>query len=94
MMTQMTIDEMTRLITQRIKDVNLETVHELGRQWQVTLDEIEEVAGQLTRLIAGATFGLGITMMFEIGNTEEKIIELVRERLAELSASPEDRGAS
>ena len=71
----MTIEDMTRLITQRIKDTNLETVRELGRQWQVRVDEVESVAAELSRLIAGATFGLGVTMMFETGYTEEKIVD-------------------
>ncbi len=90
----MTIEEMTRLVTQRIKDTNLETVRELGRQWQVTVDEVETVAAELSRLIAGATFGLGVTMMFETGHTEEKIVELVRGLVAALFASPSERGAS
>ena len=90
----MTIEDMSRLITQRIKDTNLETVRELGRQWKVTVDEVEAVAAELSRLIAGATFGLGVTMMFETGYTEEKIVDLVRSLVADLSAPPEDRGAS
>ena len=90
----MTIEDMTRLITQRIKDTNLATVRELGRQWQVTVDEVEVVAAELSRLIAGATFGLGVTMMFESGYVEEQIVEIVHDLVAELSRSPQGRGAS
>ena len=90
----MTIEDMTRLITQRIKDTNLETVRELGRQWQVKVDEVETVAAELSRLIAGATFGLGVTMMFETGHTEDQIVEIVRRLVRDLSAPAEERGAS
>ena len=44
--------------------------------------------------IAGATFGLGVTMMIESGCTEAQIIAMVQQLVADLAGPPSTRGAS
>jgi hypothetical protein len=79
----MTNVELVTAATQRIKDLHLE----IARTWGAAPDVITEV-------LAGATFGLGVTMMFECGHDEEQIVATVRDLVTELSASPTERGAS
>jgi hypothetical protein len=79
----MTNVEMVTVVTRRIKDLHLE----IARTWGVAPDVITEV-------LAGATFGLGVTMVFECGHDEEQILAMVRDLVTELSASPTERGAS
>lgn len=75
------------IVTRRMKDLNLETARQFAQTWQVPANEISDV-------IAGATFGLGVTMMFESGYGEDQIVEIVRRLVADQSASVSDRGAS
>ena len=70
---------MAAIITRSTKDHQLE----IARKWGIPAD-----------VIAGATFGLGVTMMFESGHTEEQIIETVRQLVGDLSAPPFGRGDS
>jgi formate/nitrite transporter FocA (FNT family) len=56
--------------------------------------EIARKYGIPSGVVAGATFGLGITMMFESGHSEEQIVEIARQIVGDLSASPGNRGAS
>lgn len=79
----MTEREMTILVTQRMKDLHLE----IARQGQIPADVIADV-------IAGSTFGLGVTMMFESGYDENQIIKIVRHLVSNLSAPANERGAS
>ena len=74
-----TDEQMATIITRSMKDLHKDT----ARKW-----------GFPATVMAGATFGLGVTMMFESGYTEEQIIGIVRELVADLSGSPEGRGAS
>ena len=74
-----TEEQMATIITRSTKDHQLE----IARKWGIPHS-----------VIAGATFGLGVTMMFESGYSEEQIVEIVRKLVGELSASPFGRGAS
>lgn len=67
------------LVTQKVKDLHLE----ITQRWKIPVE-----------VIAGSTFGLGVTMMFECGYTEDQIVEVVRQIVGDLSAPPEDRGAT
>ena len=78
-----TTKELTTRIVQRMKDLHVE----IARTWKVPPDVITEV-------IVGATFGLGVTMMFESGYDEDQIVEIVRRLVGDLSAPAGDRGAS
>jgi hypothetical protein len=69
---------MATIIVRATKDAQLE----LARKW-----------GFPAPVFAGATFGLGVTMMFETGHTEEQIVETVRRLIADLAAPPFERGA-
>lgn len=71
--------QMATIVTRSTKDHHLE----IARKWGIPAS-----------VIAGATFGLGVTMMFECGYTEDQIIETVRELVADLSGPPDIRGAS
>jgi hypothetical protein len=71
--------QMTTIITRAMKNLHMEHVKKWGFQ---------------VSTIAGATFDLGVTMMVESGYTEEQIVEIVRELVADLGAPPSARGAS
>lgn len=71
--------QLTSIVTRATKDLHLD----LARKWGIP-------AG----VIAGATFGLGVTMMVESGYTEEQIVEIVRQLVGDLSGPPDTRGAS
>ena len=64
-----TEQQMTTIVTRAMK--NLHTEH--AKKW-----------GFPANVIAGATFGLGVTMMVESGYTEEQIVESVRNLVADL----------
>jgi hypothetical protein len=74
-----TDEQMATIITRSMKDLHKDT----ARKW-----------GFPARVLAGATFGLGVTMMFESGYSEEQIVEIVRQLVGDLTASPSGRGAS
>lgn len=74
---------MITIVVRQIKDLGLN----IARTWGVTPDVI-------VRVLTSATFGLGTTMMFESGHDEEQIVATVRRLVADLSASPTERGAS
>jgi len=74
-----TAEQMTTITTRAIKDLHKDLV----RKW-----------GFPVGTITGATFGLGVTMMIESGYTEEQIIEVVRNLVADLAGPPITRGAS
>jgi hypothetical protein len=74
-----TDQQMTTIITRATKDFHLD----LARKW-----------GFPASVMAGSTFGLGVTMMLESGYTEEQIVEVVRQIVGDLSAPPDARGAS
>lgn len=71
--------QLANIVTRSTKDHHLE----MARKWGIP-------AG----VMAGATFGLGVTMMFESGHSEEEIVEIVRQLVADLSGAPQERGAS
>ena len=73
-----TEEQMATIITRSTKDHQLE----IARKWGIPAS-----------VLAGATFGLGVTMMFESGHDEEQIVEIVRQLIGDLSASPVGRGA-
>ena len=68
-----TEEQMATIITRSMKDLHKDT----ARKW-----------GFPARVFAGSTFGLGVTMMFERGYTEEQIIEFAQQLVANLSAPP------
>ena len=74
-----TEQQLASIVTRSTKDHQLE----IARKWGIPAN-----------VIAGATFGLGVTMLFESGYTEEQIIEIVRQLVSDLSAAPLGRGAS
>ena len=74
-----TEQQMVSIVTRSTKDHQLE----IARKWGIPAN-----------VVAGATFGLGITMMFESGYSEEQIVEIVRQLVGDLSAPPDGRGAS
>lgn len=74
-----TQEQMATIATRRMKDLHLE----IAKKWGIP-------AG----VLAGTTFGLGITMMFETGHSEEQIVDMVRQLVADLAGSPDTRGAS
>lgn len=74
-----TPEQMTSIVTRAMKDLHLEH----GRRWGIPAD-----------VLAGATFGLGVTMMFETGHTEDQIVDFVRQLVGDLAAPPSSRGAS
>ena len=74
-----TDEQMATIITRSMKDLHKDT----ARKW-----------GFPATVMAGATFGLGVTMMFESGYSEEQIVEIVRSLVGELSGPPGVRGAS
>jgi hypothetical protein len=74
-----TVKQLTAIVTRATKDLHLE----IARKWGIP-------AGVITE----ATLGIGVTMMFEIGNTEEQIVETVRGLVRLLTAASVDGGAS
>jgi len=74
-----TVQQMTTIVTRATKDLHLD----LAKKW-----------GFPASVFAGSTFGLGVTMMFESGYTEEQIVEIVHNLMADLSGPPDARGAS
>ena len=74
-----TESQMATIITRSTKDHQLE----IARKWGIP-----------SSVVAGATFGLGVTMLFESGHTEEQIVEIVRQLVGDLGAPPSRRGAS
>jgi len=74
-----TEQQMAPILTRSTKDHHLE----MARKWGIP-----------AAVMAGATFGLGVTMMIESGYTEEQIVEIVHQIVADLSGSPDGRGAS
>lgn len=74
-----TEEQMTSIVTRQMKDLQLG----LARKWGIPAE-----------VLAGATFGLGVTMMFETGHTEEQIVEFVRQLVGNLAAPPNEKGAS
>ena len=72
-------EQQASLVTRKLKDLHLE----IARCWGISAD-----------VIAGATFGLGVTMMFESGYDETQIVDVVHQIVCDLSASASDRGAS
>jgi len=74
-----TTEQMTAITTRALKEVHKELV----KKW-----------GFPVNVIAGATFGLGVTMMAESGHTEEQLVEFVRQVVADLRGPPAARGAS
>ena len=74
-----TEQQMARIVTRSTKDHHLE----MARKWGIP-----------ATVMAGATFGLGVTMMFESGYSEEQIVEIVRQLVGDLSGAPGARGAS
>lgn len=83
----MTIKQITTIVVQRTKDVQIAAAREIAAQWNIAPDVISDT-------FAGATFGLGVTMMFENGYTAEQIVEMVRRLVSDLSTPPDTRGAS
>ena len=74
-----TEEQITTITTRAMKDLH----KELAKKW-----------GFPATTIAGATFGLGVTMMFESGYTETQIVEMVQQLVADLAGPPNTRGAS
>lgn len=74
-----TAEQMTAIVTRATKELH----HDLAKKW-----------GFPAHVIAGSTFGLGVTMMFESGYTEEEILQIVRDLVEGLAAPPDARGAS
>ena len=74
-----TEQQMATIITRSTKDHQLE----IAKKWGIP-----------SGVVAVATFGLGVTMMFESGHSEEQIVEIVRQLVDDLSGPPSARGAS
>lgn len=73
-----TEEQMITIVVRATKDTQLE----LARKW-----------GFPASVFANATFGMGVTMMFESGYSEERIVEIVRQLVGDLAAPPDTRGA-
>lgn len=78
-MTLRNEQQMATIATRRMKDLHLE----IAKKWSVPVN-----------VLAGTTFGLGVTMLFETGHTEEQIVEFVRQLVGDLSDDPSRRGVS
>lgn len=72
-----TEEQMATIITRSMKDLHKDT----ARKW-----------GYPAHVLAGATFGLGVTMMVESGYSEEQLLEIVRQLVADLTAPPRTVG--
>lgn len=83
----MTAEEIGRTVTQAMKDHHREIAKQIASKWPVPPEAISDV-------LAGATFGLGVVMLFESGYTQDQIIEIANGLLKALSALPGARGAS
>lgn len=68
-----TDEQMRTIVTRAMKDLHTDT----GRKW-----------GFPPRVLAVATFELGVTLLRESGCTEEQIVAFVREFVAGLPAPP------
>jgi hypothetical protein len=66
-----TDEQMATIVTRATKELHLG----LAKKW-----------GFPARVIAGSTLGLGVTMLFESGYTEEQIVEIVRQLVGEAAA--------
>lgn len=71
--------QMASVATQRMKDLH----KEIAKKWGIP-----------ATVLAGTTFGLGVTMMHESGYTQDQIVDMVKNLLGDLSGPPEARGAS
>jgi hypothetical protein len=74
-----TVKQLTDIVTQATKNLHLE----MARKWGIPAS-----------VITGATLRIGVTRMLEIGSTEDKIVEAVRDLVHSLTVSPIDRGSS
>jgi hypothetical protein len=74
-----TQEQMTNIVTRAMKDLH----HDHARKWGIPID-----------VLAGATLGLGVTMLHESGYSEEQIVEIVRSLVGGLAGPPGARGAS
>jgi hypothetical protein len=72
-----TEEQMATIITRSMKDLHKDT----ARKW-----------GYPAHVLAGATFGLGVTMMVESGYSEEQLLEIVRQLVADLTVPPRTVG--
>ena len=68
-----TDEQMTTIVTRAMQELHKDS----ARKW-----------GFPPRVLAGATFGLGITLMHESGYSEEQLLKIVRQFVADLSAPP------
>ena len=71
--------QLADIATRRMKDLHLD----IAKRWGIP-----------SNVLAGATFGLGVTMMFESGYSAEQIVEFLHQLLGDLGATPEGRSAS
>ena len=71
--------QLAEIATRKMKDLH----HEIAKRWGISVE-----------LLAGTTFGLGVTMVFELGYSEDQIIEMVRNLVGDLTGAPRDREAS
>lgn len=71
--------QLAEIATRKMKELH----HEISKRWGIPAD-----------LLAGTTLGLGVTMVFESGYSAEQIIDIVRNLVDDLSAPPDERGAS
>jgi hypothetical protein len=78
-MANRTPEQLSNIATRSTKEHQLE----IAKKWGIPAD-----------VLAGATFGLGVTMMFESGHSEDQIIEMLRGVMSDLTGSPTRRGAS
>jgi hypothetical protein len=68
-----TEEQMTTIVTRATKDLHLG----LAKKW-----------GFPATVMAGSTFGLGVTMLHECGYTEEQIVAFVRQLVEDLAPRP------
>ena len=78
MSNQRTAAQLANIVTRSTKEHHLE----IARKWGIP-----------AIVVANATFELGVTMMVESGHSEEQIIEIVRQLVANLALPPHLRGA-
>jgi len=72
-------EQLAEIATRRMKELH----HEIAKRWGIPVD-----------LLAGTTMGLGVTMVFELGYSEDQIVEMVRNLVGDLTGLPRDRGTS